>query len=223
MKLEILESSFINKNLSDEEYFSEENKEYISNSQLGLINKAEGGDPIKFLRGFKSIERNSLLLGTAIHRMTLEKDVYELSEVVRPGGKLGNVIYDIFKFRKNNISIIDAIKASFISNNYYVNSITEKRISNVIKEGFEYYRFLKKSDESKISLNNSNKEIAQNCLTSVLPYFVKKEGVEEFNEFPIFGTFLYFHTKLNKFVCVKLKCKIDKFEIDHNKKKITLI
>ena len=40
--------------ISDEVYFSEKYRNYVSNSRLGLINPQQDGSPEKFFEGFKS-------------------------------------------------------------------------------------------------------------------------------------------------------------------------
>lgn len=49
--------------ISDEVYFSEKYKGYVSNSRLGLINPQQNGTPEKFFEGFKSGYSSSLELG----------------------------------------------------------------------------------------------------------------------------------------------------------------
>ena len=226
--INILEGSFVNKEVSDEEYFSEEYRDYISNSALGLMNPAQGGGPIRFLQGFKNADKNNeaLLMGTAIHRMTLEKDIYDLSETEKPGGKIGDVVQMIFNLRNREevISIYDAVKTAFIAKDYYAKQITNARIKNVFEKGLKYYIFLKSKKESVISLTSAQKEIATNCINSVRRFFVNTDkDVVVYNEFPIFAKFLYWHSKLNNFTNAQLKCKIDRFEIDNKNKIVTLI
>ena len=53
-KIEFLLETVCIKNISDEEYFSNDYKEYVSNSKLKLINPDEGGYPMLFKNGIKS-------------------------------------------------------------------------------------------------------------------------------------------------------------------------
>jgi hypothetical protein len=65
--------------MSDEEYFSEKYKDYISNSKLGLFNEDEGGSLEKYLEGFTSTHSDSFELGSAVHAVVLQPESYTVS------------------------------------------------------------------------------------------------------------------------------------------------
>ena len=62
--LEIIPESIQLIKMTDEEYFSEKYKDYISNSKLSLIDPTAGGSPEKYLEGFKGSYNESFELGT---------------------------------------------------------------------------------------------------------------------------------------------------------------
>ena len=65
--------------MSDPEYFAQ--KDYISNSKLGLINPDEDGSPEKFQFGISSEYSESFALGSAIHATILQPDYYIISDI----------------------------------------------------------------------------------------------------------------------------------------------
>ena len=82
-------------NISDENYFSEYNKEYISNSRLGKL-KTEGAE--SFFKGIKQEYNASFETGTLIHTMVLQGDSYELIDsVLKPSAKAGLMAEALYK------------------------------------------------------------------------------------------------------------------------------
>jgi len=64
VSIEIIPDSIELVKMDDATYFSEQYKDYISNSKLSLINEDEGGSEEKFFSGFKSSFSDSFELGT---------------------------------------------------------------------------------------------------------------------------------------------------------------
>ena len=60
-------SSAYHLDISDEEYFGPNYRNFISNSKLKLINPDQGGTPESYKNGLKSEDTASLRLGSAIH------------------------------------------------------------------------------------------------------------------------------------------------------------
>ena len=58
--------------ISDQEYFSQEYSDYISNSRLKLINPDQDGCPEKYKVGFTGETTTSLSIGSAIHDLFLQ-------------------------------------------------------------------------------------------------------------------------------------------------------
>ena len=72
-QIEIIKESIQLIRMTDEEYFSDKYKDYISNSKLGLFNPAQDGSFEKYKKGFGNKYSDSFALGNAVHCMTLQK------------------------------------------------------------------------------------------------------------------------------------------------------
>lgn len=178
-------------NISDEAYFGEEYREYISNSSLKLINPDEGGSPTKFLVGNKSSGNNTAFeLGTAVHRLILEKDKYYVNDVVKPDGKGGIVIESYFNLLKQGVDADEAIRTACEMNDYYTKSLTQARIDKLLEAGKPYLEHLQEEAncESCITLSSEMKDKLDSCLVSVSEnkliqdLLYPGEGVKTFNE-----------------------------------------
>ena len=83
--------------ISDEEYFGPNYKEYISNSRLSYINPEQGGSYELYLENPKK-ESSSLLLGSAVHCLTLQPNDFLLVDTVdRPTAKAGLMADVLYK------------------------------------------------------------------------------------------------------------------------------
>jgi len=230
--IEIIPESLELIRLSDEEYFSDKYKDYISNSKLSLIDPNKGGSKQRFLEGFPSKFSESFALGGAIHCMLLQPDDFVVSPLNKPTGKLGEFVNDVFKFRQEGSTLINAINKAKESANYYQNSLTKNRLTTAIKKSLPYYlgRLHKTSlldieKKETLYLSKSNKEKLNECLSSI-KYNNKAyqtlnpvgliDTPEIYNEYAIFCTI-----KVDG-VPIKIKAKLDNFVIDHEQKTITL-
>lgn len=83
--------------ISDQEYFSSKYSDYISNSRLKLINPdQDNGCPSKYKVGFTGEVSTSLNIGSVIHELFLQRDVFSLGpDLCKPSAKLGLVIDSI--------------------------------------------------------------------------------------------------------------------------------
>ena len=226
--------------LSDDTYFGSEYKKYISNSSMSLINPQQGGNPTKFLEGFSGKKRNggALELGTAVHRMILEKDDYYIDDVVKPSPKVCDVM-DVY-YRKlqegvdPELAILDACKEA----DYYAKNVTQTRIDNVLKEGKIYLESLYDRDkcEGCITLTQEHKDKLDKCLASVS----KNRNITQLLEGTKFKNGLVFNEDAfvmefeatlppndsgdfeDKTVKHWLKVKIDNWTIDFDNKQVTL-
>ena len=98
IQIEIIPETIKLLKISDEEYFNNpEWKDYISNSKLSLINPDEGGSPEKFKSGFKQDYSESFDLGGAVHSVLLQKEYYEVNQIVKPSAKLGVFCHELYK------------------------------------------------------------------------------------------------------------------------------
>lgn len=99
-------SSAYHLDISDEEYFGPNYRNFISNSKLKLINPDQGGTPKSYKNGLKSEDTASLRLGSAIHELFLQSESFRLCEnLPKPTAKLGEVIDRIRYHRSNNETI----------------------------------------------------------------------------------------------------------------------
>ena len=86
----ILESLQLLK-IPDSKYF-EEYSNYISNSRLSLLNPDQGGSPEKFFNGFTPTYSDAFSLGSNVHALILQNDLFQLvEEVNKPTAKLGAI------------------------------------------------------------------------------------------------------------------------------------
>lgn len=158
--------------IPDEVYFGEEYRSFVSNSSMALINPAQGGSPSKFLAGFKGSKSSggALELGTAVHRMILEKDRYFIDDVVKPSAKVALVMDYYYQALKDGCEETDeTIKYAMQAADYYANNITQNRIDKVLEEGKVYLQHLydKENCEGCITLTQEHKDKLDKCLISV--------------------------------------------------------
>lgn len=234
VKIEIIPESIELIKLTDEEYFSNKYKDYISNSKLSLLNPDEEGSIEKFELGFESKFSDSFELGGAVHAIVLQPDEYIISDLHKPSGKLGIFVTEVLNYRKKGFTLIDSFNEASKKSDYYSSSLTSTRLKKAIKTGLPFYlKRYKKSENKKIQeiyLSKSNFDKYKMCLTGIsenikFQNLIKPEGFiqdpEVFNEFAIFcEANVFFDDVLVK--KIKLKSKLDNFTIDHESKIITL-
>ena len=112
--------------ISDELYFSEKYRDYISNSRLKYISPKDGGSPEQY-RNPPRFTTQSLKIGSAIHEMLLQPDSFTLApKMGRPTAKLGDVVESTYIYEKEGMTRTDAIKRACNEIGYYVNQIDRK-------------------------------------------------------------------------------------------------
>lgn len=90
IKFRVIDESLKLEDISDEVYFSNKYKNYVSNSRLKLINPAEGGNPELYFKGSPKVFTESLVFGTLVHQLVLQPDDFLLvDDVILPPGKPG--------------------------------------------------------------------------------------------------------------------------------------
>jgi len=211
--LEIILDSIRFEKISDEEYFSDKYKDYISSSQLKLLDPSNGGSLEKFHLGLQPLSSDYIELGNAIHCMLLQPDFYEISNITKPAGKLGKFADRMIEI--NGVTVDDYIRVAK-EIDYYSGKLTKKRIENIENEYFFYWqqrRNEQKSEKCKIYLSNSNLNKYNNCINNIDKEILNLLNSEEnYNEFAIFAD-----VKIvidDKEVILKLKGKIDNLSID---------
>ena len=237
-------------NIPDEEYFGPAYRDYISNSQLKLINPEDGGAPTRFLEGFSGDSKSSALeLGSAVHQMILEKDKYFLSPVDKPSGKVGEICDLLHTYKLQGLTENDALIKACEEQDYYKGKMTAKKYEDVLIKGVEYLEFLKTKDEvpGVIVLTQQQKEKLDGCLKSVKnnkllmdllfpePFVEDEFGNRElidilsFHEDVMIMDFKAFipdeefdDPLFRDDIRLKLKAKIDNWSIDFTRKIVTL-
>lgn len=229
-------------NIPDDDYFGPAYKDYISNSQLKLINPEEGGAPTRFLEGFVGDSSPALELGSAVHQMILEKDKYFLSPVDKPSGKVG-LICDTFHIFKSveGLSEREALIKACEEHDYYKGKMTDKKYEDLLIKGEEYLSFLTIKTETPgvIILTEQQKEKLDGCLNSVkknnlimdllFPDDIISNNIKSYHE-----DVMTMHFKaiipngefddpfFDEVIELKLKAKIDNWSIDFDNKLVTL-
>lgn len=233
VKIEIIPESIQFIKLTDEEYFSEKYKEYISNSKLSLLNPEEGGSIEKFNSGFQSQYSESFELGSAIHAAILQPEEYKISDIRKPSGKLGLFAIEVYNFRKQGFSLQESFNRASIKADYYSKQLTPNRLKKAIKESLNFYLQRMKISERYcakpyIYLSNKMFETFSSCLKGIrdskIGRYIRPSGLiedpESFNEYAIFCEIKVIID--DKITIIKLKAKLDNFTIDHEEGVITL-
>lgn len=231
--LEIIPESIQLIKMTDEEYFSEKYKDYISNSKLSLIDPSTGGSPEKYLEGFKGSYNESFELGSAVHGVLLQPDEFYIPDIYKPTGKLGYSAELVFKYRQQGLSIKDSITAATIEADYYKGKLSPKRMETFLRESIPFYlqrmKFKEEPDKVPLFLSKPMFDKYELCLANInkdktFMSTLYPDGedlmfpAESFNEYAILCEVKI--KSLNK--TVKIKAKLDNFTIDEGIKQIVL-
>ena len=123
--------------ISDEIYFKEYSKEYISNSRLGILKK----DGVEvFFKGIPQVYNPSFETGTLIHQNVLEPEKYQVIEgVFKPTAKAGLMADALYK-PDGTIPTDDEIKAQSYIIGYYKDKLTTNRLTEFKQKAEPYWR-----------------------------------------------------------------------------------
>lgn len=222
----IMESLKLEK-IDDSVYFSKKYSNYISNSRLGILKK-EG--PEAFFAGFKPIYSSSLDLGSAVHEITLQNDLFTICEEVdKPTAKLGVLSDKIYKELKGELPTAEQICKVATEIDYYHGMLTEKQLKNVFDKCTPYWASRRDfeasyvGDKEVIYLDPKTRETAQNCILALK----NNKGVQKIlhpksdfgdiiseNEQAILLDVLVKIPELNAKFILKLKSKLDNYVIN---------
>lgn len=227
MNIKIIPESVELLRLSDEEYFSDTYKDYISNSSLSLLDPANGGSIKKFLEGFKSDYKESFELGSAVHLECLQKGEYKIIDIDKPTSKLGVFSEKLYNLRQEGLPIYEAIQEASIQANYYANKLNDKKIKNAITQLLPYYlQRLELPEDNYVVLTNRlyekykmmMKSINSNrkFLSKLNPNDEFKDNVKIYNEYAVLC-----EIDIDGRI-IKFKGKLDNFTVDEEDRKITL-
>lgn len=235
IRLEIIPESIQLLKITDEEYFSEKYKDYVSNSKLSLINPEEGGSIEKFNLGFKSDYSDSFELGGAVHSVLLQPEYYEVSNITKPSSKLGFFCDKLYELQSEGIELEKAIPIASERANYYSGKLSEKRKATALTAYLPYYQersnFEKNNilDKTQIYLSHTIKDKYDRCISELTSnrQLMNKlnpssllNDVEIYNEYAILAEIKVIYE--DEEVIVKVKGKLDNFTIDHEIKEVTL-
>lgn len=236
----ILDSLKISK-ISDEIYFSEPYKNYVSNSRLGLINPQQDGNPEKFFDGFKPFFSSSLDIGTAVHSKVLQNELFNIVDSVdKPTGKMGAMAEELFKIWKGSIPTAEDIREVAAKIDYYGGKLSDKRVEEVKEKCRDFWiaknRHLRtRGDDprSDLYLDPKSRETAYNCIQALennknIQKLLKPEVESEFKDSVIFDNeqaiLLDIKVEMENtqpFI-LKLKAKLDNYVIDTLNNTITI-
>lgn len=160
--------------IDDSVYFSNRYNGYISNSRLSLINPEQNGSPEKFFEGFKPTYSEAFSLGSNIHALTLQDDLFLLVDSVdKPTAKMGALadrLYPIFLLGEitDNDIIQEAIKVD-----YYKGNLNEKKLSDVRTKCIPYWTSRRQfestynRDKELIYSDPKSRETVLNCVKAL--------------------------------------------------------
>lgn len=235
IQINLLLDTLVMLDIPDEEYFSDTYKDYISNSRLSYINPEQGGSYNLYLENPKK-ESSSLLLGSAVHCLTLQPDDFLLVDTVdRPTAKAGLMADSLYK-PNGSIPTKEEIIAASDKVNYYKGKMDDKKIDELLSKCTNYWRnralFEHDYKDSKelIYLDPKNREILKSCLNSISgckeiqsllhPEYVMSKPIS-LNEQAILIDFeLKFPDGYS--TIVKFKSKLDNFTIEPDDNLVTL-
>lgn len=223
--------------MSDEEYFSPKYKDYVSNSRLGLIDPDEDGSPEKYDLGYEDSEYNeSFELGTAIHSKILQPSLYEISDILKPSGKLGLFAVEVFRLRQDpTYPLWLAVNDASYNANYYAGKLKGARLKTAIKSSLEFYKqrmkFVEKENVTTLFLSKAMKEKYEACFSNLqnsreilgtLYPLGLLQPAEFYNEYAILCEVEFSDEETGEITIVKIKCKLDNFTINHETLTFTL-
>lgn len=221
--------------ISDEVYFSDKYRNYISNSRLKYISPKDGGSPEQY-RNPPHFTTQSLRIGSAIHEMLLQPDAFTLApKMGRPTAKLGDVVESVYIYEKDGMDRIEAIRRACNEVGYYVNQI-DRKIPSIIEKGTPYWEALdtprwKNPNKEEIFLSDADYDTVEGCLNSCCnnkalmdklhPIDVFGDPIESYNEIAFFIDFLVTY-KGRKCCTLKFKMKADNYTVNPFDKKLVL-
>ena len=221
--------------IPDEVYFSDTYKDYISNSRLSYINPEQDGSFELYLENPKK-ESSSLLLGSAVHCLTLQPNDFLLVDTVdRPTAKAG-LMADVLYKSNGNMPTKKEILAASDKVNYYKGKMDDKKIDDLLAKCTNYWRNRAlyehdyKDSKGLIYLDSKNREILKSCLNSVKdckeiqsllhPEYIVEKPIS-LNEQAILIDFeMQFPDGYS--TIIKFKAKLDNFTIEPDDNLVTL-
>jgi len=229
----ILESLKL-EDISDDIYFSEYRKDYISNSRLGVLKK----DGVKtFFEGIPQTYNPSFQLGSWIHEQVLQPETFEVVEgVYKPTAKAGLMADALYK-DDGSTPTDDEIKSQSYVIGYYKDKLTTNRLKELREKAEPYWRdrFIyeqknPKTDKIRRFVDEKSFEIISKCMESLnadtnVQKLLYPKGITEdpitLNEKTILMD-IQMEVPGYEPKIYKLKAKLDNFTIDKEEGIITV-
>lgn len=221
--------------ISDEEYFGDNYREYISNSRLKLINPEQGGSPKIYKEGLGPSISDSLYFGSAVHELTLQPEEFELVHIVnRPTAKMGFMADKLYgDFIAGGVTIEDVVEASD-KIDYYKGRMDDKKTLHVFETCTPYWESRREYESNKgekipIYMDTKSRERLQLCLASVeshqkIQALLHPKGVLQ-DPISMNEATLLMDVEADvdgKIVILHLKAKLDNFTADLEQNVLTL-
>ena len=221
--------------IDDAVYFSEQYKNYISNSRLGVLKK----DGVKaFFEGIPQVYNPSFISGELVHQQVLQPESFEVIEgVFKPTAKAGLMADALYK-SDGSTPTDDEIKSMSYKIGYYKDKLTPNRLKEFRDKAEPYWRdrflFEQKNIPSRfkkrIYTDEKNYNLLVNCLKTLgenkeIQKLLHPTGIVEE---PIVGNERTILMDIQMEVpeyeprIYKLKAKLDNFSIDTEENVITV-
>lgn len=233
----LLDTLYLEK-ISDEEYFSKKYSNYISNSRLGLIDPNRDGNFEKFLAGFKPTYSASFDLGTGVHCMSLQGDLFTICQTVdKPTAKMGALADRLYTIHKGEIPSTKSIIEQATIIDYYKGCLTANQIENVISKCSKYWtnrRDFERSysgDKEVLYFDPKSRETVQSCVAALNnnqyiqkilhPKGLISDPISECEKAILLDILVEIPEEDFKFI-LKLKSKLDNYIIDEENNVISV-
>lgn len=222
--LKLLKDSFQIIDISDEEYFGEKYKDYISNSSLAWINPSQNGDPYEYKYSNHELSTSSLSLGSIVHLKVLQNIDAKINVGKIPSSKkVIDIINELSKLHKKGIKLIDIAQELSVKYDHFKNK-PDSFIKSIMNYSGYFYSKIR-PENNTFYINQQSKEKLDLCQESIsFLSDLLSENENSFNEKTILSCFEYknSYNNCNESKILKVKCKIDNYKIDHLNKKIIL-
>lgn len=159
-------------NISDDIYFTEYRKDYISNSRLGVFKR----DGVKaFFEGIPQTFNPSFITGELVHQQVLQPEsFYVVDSVFKPTAKAGLMADALYK-GDGTTPTDDEIKSQSYIIGYYKDKLTPSRIGEFRQKAEPYWRDrymyelknILPKDKKVIYTDEKNFEILSSCLNAL--------------------------------------------------------
>lgn len=208
--------------IPDEIYFSEDYKDYISNSRLSLIDPSVGGSPMLYKEGSFGVSTASLRFGDAVHKMFLQAEDYTISNNVSLlPPKLENILQYMID---NKLEVnMDNLLSSCVVLGDMLN-LPDEQYDNILQIILQYYNAAENQirRENVIYLTDYDKFRVNKCLESLRSNpdirKIMYSGLTCTNEQTVLISVEAFvpYENTEKKVILKFKGKVDNLMYDSN-------